>query len=382
MAILGEVKYKVLQAVLILEQFTVRQVVQATDLRLESVESVIQRLQRDGYITVKGTVDDETGKQKGRPPVLYLLVEDRDKREKLFDMVDAFALEQEKSHPYFAENLRSSHFTAAVSLIRSLERKELIPTTDVLEEIENHLSKIAGDQAVEDVSPDIIKAHTDHQRGRMAYLMKDYMQAEDFFTEASNAFEANGLVQMARKCRAARAVATLVDSKATTENRRQQELLAELQYELRTGNLPEHYIQDLCEALIGWQKSAPRVGLKPPSTVVYIKTVSASLLSHAWLAKKNLEVYTSSLVIDPSAEEPEGLNNLPLGIDAISKGTVFRIGLNRLENAVVNYASYTGSTYPSEPMTEYHDEMLSWYCQEKPRGLGFLPSGGHLERTR
>ena len=278
MAMLGEVKYKVIQAALILGQFTIRQIVQATNLHLESIESVIQRLQRDGYVNATGSVD-ESRKQRGKPPVVYSLSEDSAKREELLDMVDAFALEHEETHPYFAKSLRSSHFVAAKSLITSLERCEIEPSISVLQEVENHLSRVADDQELEDATPEIIRAHTDYQRGRLAFVQKDYVRAQPLFGHAYATFEANGLFRMAEECKAAgdaaEAFSVLEAAEVATDSLSRQQALAELEAKLRVADLPARPVQDLCIALAR-QALQSILLLQPRSTDALLQTWRAT----------------------------------------------------------------------------------------------------------
>lgn len=189
MALLGEVSIKVKRALLLTEKFTVSQIADITGIKYESVETVIQRLLKDGIITkadLANTFRDGMPAKRGRPKQYYTFA-DKSKIEMLRNNLDAFLLERSIVDPD-KEKPQNPYFVKAVSLIDSLETSRMELTNDLLKEIEDNLKISREYEELVDESNEIAIAYIEFAEARIKYLQGESEDAEDLLIKARNVF--------------------------------------------------------------------------------------------------------------------------------------------------------------------------------------------------
>ncbi|MBC8492962.1 MAG: hypothetical protein H8D43_04175 [Chloroflexi bacterium] len=91
----GEVKFNVRHNVLLLKSFTISQLESVTGLNRHSIITEVKRMEKEGLISRAGTEAREEGSAGGRPPVIYQLTSDPEKRFELLQSVRAFYIAEE-----------------------------------------------------------------------------------------------------------------------------------------------------------------------------------------------------------------------------------------------------------------------------------------------
>jgi predicted transcriptional regulator len=89
MTVPNEVKFKVRHYALLLEEFTVSQIVELTGLKSPSVRTEVQRMKREGFVTASR----QNAQGRGGPPCVYRLTDDPEARLALSRSVEAFYIE-------------------------------------------------------------------------------------------------------------------------------------------------------------------------------------------------------------------------------------------------------------------------------------------------
>jgi len=174
---MGKVKLRVRESALTMKEFTLEEMVRATGLNKDSVESELKRMRERGFITVHNTKRPKPG----RPPCLYKLTSDPEKRFKLSTQVAEFY-----PKPRAQERPTSHHYFRAVELLDSLGEKEKAEDrARVLSECEDELSFAWYEEG----SPDgVLEAFIQSQKGRVEYLKENYEQAQALFEKAMETF--------------------------------------------------------------------------------------------------------------------------------------------------------------------------------------------------
>jgi predicted ArsR family transcriptional regulator len=86
----GEVKFNVRHNVLLLKVFTIPQLESVTGLNRHSITTEVKRMEKEGMVSRVGAEAREKGSAGGRPPVIYQLTSDPEKRFELLQSVRAF----------------------------------------------------------------------------------------------------------------------------------------------------------------------------------------------------------------------------------------------------------------------------------------------------
>lgn len=192
-AITGEVKVRIVSNALSLEAFTAAQMRRATGLNPRSIQTVLQRLKRQGYLVSEPVEEAPPGSR--RPPHLYRLTPDADKRLELARQVEAFYTPPPKLAP---PEPTSCHYTAARGLVERLERGEIAEAerATVVEKIHHHLKLAASEEGLgvrRDAESEIIAAHLALLRARLAMSQGHWAEAERNLKEAAATFRTQSL---------------------------------------------------------------------------------------------------------------------------------------------------------------------------------------------
>lgn len=190
MAAPNEVKFKVRHHALILEEFTVAQIVQLTGLKSTSVRTEVQRMKREGLLSSYR----EKRKGRGAPPCVYRLTDDLEARLELSRSVEAFYTEIAPK-PVEPRRPVSRHFFQAVELIKDLtcQRVGEADQKAVIDEALYHLEFARREEGVGREGTEMIGACLDREQARLESVRGNISEAERLFQKANNAFEAIGL---------------------------------------------------------------------------------------------------------------------------------------------------------------------------------------------
>jgi len=196
MTVPGEVTFKVKQFIVARERFTTGQVVRLTGLNRKSVETVIQRLVRDGYVVKSGETAPGTG--RGRRPLYYTLTTDIEKRRELVNEVSAF---QPRAVPVRVHPL-SANYLGAHEMLDELEQEPDAPDREArLAKIEKHLELAAFEEGLEDGEEGtaVVRAYLLRERARVAALRRQWVEAGRLLGEAHGILEEHGLEEEVEK---------------------------------------------------------------------------------------------------------------------------------------------------------------------------------------
>ncbi len=190
MAAPNEVKFKVRHHALLLEEFTVAQIVELTGLKSASVRTEVQRMKREGLLSSCR----EKGKGRGAPPCVYKLTDDPEARLELSRSVEAFYTET-APRPVEPRRPVSRHFFQAVELIQDLtcQRVEEADQKAIIDEALYHLEFARREEGVGREGTEIVRACLDREQARLESVRGNHLEAERLFRQASAAFEAAGL---------------------------------------------------------------------------------------------------------------------------------------------------------------------------------------------
>ena len=190
MTVPGEVTFKVKQFIAARERFTTGWVAKLTGLNRKSVETVVQRLVRDGYVVKSRETAPGTG--RGRRPLYYTLTADMKKRKELVDEVSAF---QPRAVPVRVRPL-SANYIGAHEMLDDLEREPDAPDREArLAKIEKHLELAAFEEGLEDGEEGtaVVQAYLLRERARVAALRHQWARAESLLNQVRAIFLGHGL---------------------------------------------------------------------------------------------------------------------------------------------------------------------------------------------
>jgi predicted transcriptional regulator len=190
MALLGEVAIKVIRVILLTKEFTVSQIADIIAIKHDSVETVIQRLLKDGLLVKVSKADldlkSKSIAKKGRPKQFYTIAENN-KLKILRDRVNAFSLERSIAEPY--KNKPSNpHYLRALSIIESVELEKLEFTDQLRNEASNNLALARDYEEMVDENNDVSVACIDFAQAKLEYLKGEKEDAEDLLKNAKNIF--------------------------------------------------------------------------------------------------------------------------------------------------------------------------------------------------
>jgi predicted ArsR family transcriptional regulator len=118
----SEVRFNVRHNVLLLKTFTVPQLQAITGLDRHSIHSEVRRMEQEELVSRVGIEKRKKGTAGGRPPVIYQLTSDPEKRFEVLESVRAFhlAAEERVSEPPRPE---SKHYFIAKEMLEEITEK-------------------------------------------------------------------------------------------------------------------------------------------------------------------------------------------------------------------------------------------------------------------
>jgi hypothetical protein len=125
----NEVRVNIRYNVLLLKTFTVPRLRAVTGLNCQSIYAEVRRMKREGLVSRIGIEKRKKGTAGGRPPLIYQLTSDPEKRLEALQSVRAFylAAEERVSEPARPE---SKHYFIAKEMLEEVTEKRVDLTQD------------------------------------------------------------------------------------------------------------------------------------------------------------------------------------------------------------------------------------------------------------
>lgn len=122
MAVPNEVRVNIRHHILLLKTFTVPQLQAVTGLNRQSIHTEIRRMEKDGLVSRFGTEEGKKEPTGGRPPVIYQLTPDPEKRFEVLQSVRAFytPAKEQPSEPLRPE---SKHYFIVEEVLKGVIEK-------------------------------------------------------------------------------------------------------------------------------------------------------------------------------------------------------------------------------------------------------------------
>lgn len=201
MAAPNQVKVNLRHNILLLNTFTVPELQDITGLKRQSIYTEVRRMEKQQLISRIGTREREKGSAGGRPPILYKLTSDPDKRFEVLQSVRAFDIQAE-TQPSELPRPESKHYFIAKHMLDEIRaaQHDLMPEdkTTLLDQVYKRLQYARQEEEVGEgrteliaISLDILEAQaTDILLGDWDSAVKTLDRAR----EACIEFEAEDLV--------------------------------------------------------------------------------------------------------------------------------------------------------------------------------------------
>lgn len=164
MAAPNEVRVNIRHNVLLLKTFTVPQLQAITGLNRQSIHTEVRRMEQEGLASRVGIEERKKGTAGGRPPVIYQLTSDPEKRFEVLQSVRAFYTAAEERAP---ELLRpeSKHYFIAKEMLTEITEKGTALTQDEkaerLDVIQKRLEYARREEEVDEEGTQLIVASFD-----------------------------------------------------------------------------------------------------------------------------------------------------------------------------------------------------------------------------
>lgn len=129
MAIPNEVRFNVRHNVLLLKTFTVPQLQAVTGLNRQSIHTEIRRMEQEELVSRVGIEEGKKGSAGGRPPVVYQLTSDPEKRFEVLQSVRAFYITAEE-RALELPRPESKHYFIAEDMLEEVTEKGTALTQD------------------------------------------------------------------------------------------------------------------------------------------------------------------------------------------------------------------------------------------------------------
>lgn len=186
----NEVKLKVRHYALLLEEFTVAQIVELTGLKSASVRTEVQRMRREKLVVPSR----QESKGRGGPPCIYMLTDDPEARLALSKSIEAFYLEA-TPHPPRPRQPASRHFFQAAEIIQALIDQSIAPDQSdaAIREAAYHLEFARHEEGVGREGTEIIRAHLDREKAKLEVARGNLVEAEELIQRSVEAFRSASL---------------------------------------------------------------------------------------------------------------------------------------------------------------------------------------------
>jgi predicted ArsR family transcriptional regulator len=196
MAAPSEVKVNIRHNVLLLETFTVPQLQAITGLNRQSIHTEVRRMEKEGIVSRVGFESREKGSVGGRPPVVYQLTSDAERRFEVLQSVRAFYLDREEPISELPRP-ESKHYFIARDLLHDskAKRTSLAPNekAERLAVIEKRLEYARQEEEVGEEGTQLIAASFDILQAKARdILADDWEQAIKLLDEARGVCQALG----------------------------------------------------------------------------------------------------------------------------------------------------------------------------------------------
>ena len=187
----NEVRYKVRRMALRLREFTVKELVEATELNESSVRTEINRMMKEKLVLAEKHPEGRKGGQ-GRAPKLYRLTEDPKALAALSESTASFEVT-----PPRAGQPRSRSFDLAVHLLNRALAAEDAERGPLLKKAALRLKKAEEHEKDQEKDPHA-QAHLRYQNARWFYLKRSFEKAKALFLELKIFFSGVDELEMVR----------------------------------------------------------------------------------------------------------------------------------------------------------------------------------------
>jgi hypothetical protein len=135
MAAPNEVRVNIRHNVLLLKTFTVPQLQAITGLNRQSIHTEIRRMERERLVSRVGVEQGKEGSAGGRPPVVYQLTSDPEKRFEVLQSVRAFYVGRERPASEFPRPESKHYFIARDLLQDSIAKRTFLAPNEKAERL-------------------------------------------------------------------------------------------------------------------------------------------------------------------------------------------------------------------------------------------------------
>jgi len=175
---LNYVKMLVRESVLDLREFTVDEVVKATNCKRTSVQSEIRHMIDEGYLTTEPLAGPH--QRPGKPQSVYRLVEDEEKLKSLVQEVRAFRPQRHPGPRQLSQNYQMAReLLDRADTVPQAERKALLTTAENL---------LLAAWADEGDTGRVDDAFFKYEQGRLLFMKKEFEPAGRLLEEAAQIF--------------------------------------------------------------------------------------------------------------------------------------------------------------------------------------------------
>lgn len=181
---IGEARFRVRRAALLLREFTVADVVRSTGLNPDSVRTELQRMRRDGLLTSRP--HPEKPKRRGGRPHLYRLTDDPEARLALAESIEAFY-----PTPPPADKPTSRHYLVARRMLSRAQRVEGGERERLLADAEHELAMAEQAEGGSRI-PESVGAYLEYERALLQWLRGSATLDSATFDELRDAFRGIG----------------------------------------------------------------------------------------------------------------------------------------------------------------------------------------------
>jgi len=182
---LNSVKLAVQQAILDTPRFTVADIAKRTGFRLDSIQTQVQRMKKQGIVDVDSASKEDlaASNKRGAPPVTYRLTQDVEKLRALREDILSFYSHLRERTP----RPTSKHFTLAKQAIDMALRCEDSKKEELLQEAELQL-EIVRDTECDAEADENLKAHIEFENARVKYARQKYKETTLEFAHLRTVF--------------------------------------------------------------------------------------------------------------------------------------------------------------------------------------------------
>ena len=250
MAAPNEVRVNIRHNVLLLKTFTVPKLRAVTGLNRQSIYTEIRRMEQEGLVSRVGIEERKKETAGGRPPVIYQLTSDPEKRFEVLQSVRAFYIAEEEGTPELPRP-ESKHYFIAKEMLEEITEKRVALTQGEkakrLDMIKKRLEYARREEEVGEEGTQLIAASFDILEAKaIDALAGDWERAVVMLDEARRACQQLGATELVAEVKAY--VQTMVTHMANDQLKfdesREYAKVREIAHDLRIikhrfGDLPE-----------------------------------------------------------------------------------------------------------------------------------------------